>query len=211
MLVELTSASGRPLREFPSSGQTRRELRKLRHSGPAKVTVRAAAPTTVTQPAGAEPAAAEPAAAEAAATPTPASTRCSAAIGQAEGAGVMYSAREEDCGGITGQDGDIVRHRQPHRTAGVNLDQMLVSPFRENQSAFIDNNMNRIRVGQILRVPGAGRGDATPCNRSEGRSFAPVGLFCRIPAEARRQGSSGAEPWRHGRSDSQRQDRRCGC
>lgn len=35
----------------------------------------------------------------------------------------------------------------------VSLEQMLVALYRENQSAFIDNNMNRLKTGQILRVP----------------------------------------------------------
>jgi pilus assembly protein FimV len=36
---------------------------------------------------------------------------------------------------------------------GVSLDQMLVSLFRANQQAFSGNNMNRLKTGQILRVP----------------------------------------------------------
>ncbi len=37
----------------------------------------------------------------------------------------------------------------------VSLEQMLVALYRENKSAFIDSNMNRLRTGQILRVPAA--------------------------------------------------------
>jgi pilus assembly protein FimV len=44
---------------------------------------------------------------------------------------------------------------------------MLVSLFRENQSAFIDNNMNRIRVGQILRVPGAEEAKVIPATEAK--------------------------------------------
>ena len=36
---------------------------------------------------------------------------------------------------------------------GVSLDQMLVALFRNNQSAFEANNMNRLRAGRILTVP----------------------------------------------------------
>ncbi len=36
---------------------------------------------------------------------------------------------------------------------GVSLEQMLVGLFRENTGAFYDKNMNRLRTGQILRVP----------------------------------------------------------
>jgi pilus assembly protein FimV len=38
---------------------------------------------------------------------------------------------------------------------GVSLDQMLVSLYRGNQQAFIDNNMNRLRSGVVLNVPSA--------------------------------------------------------
>jgi pilus assembly protein FimV len=36
---------------------------------------------------------------------------------------------------------------------GVSLDQMLVGIYRANKHAFDDNNMNRLKVGQILRIP----------------------------------------------------------
>lgn len=42
------------------------------------------------------------------------------------------------------------------RQENVSLDQMLVALYRGNGSAFTDNNMNRLRAGQILTVPDAG-------------------------------------------------------
>jgi pilus assembly protein FimV len=39
--------------------------------------------------------------------------------------------------------------------SGVSLDQMLVSLYRGNPSAFIDNNMNRLKAGVVLSVPSA--------------------------------------------------------
>ncbi|MGN6703080.1 MAG: type IV pilus assembly protein FimV, partial [Burkholderiaceae bacterium] len=42
------------------------------------------------------------------------------------------------------------------RQENVSLDQMLVALYRGNGSAFIGNNMNRLRAGQILTVPDAG-------------------------------------------------------
>lgn len=36
---------------------------------------------------------------------------------------------------------------------GVNLDQMLVAIYRDNEDAFISQNMNRLRTGKILRIP----------------------------------------------------------
>jgi pilus assembly protein FimV len=38
---------------------------------------------------------------------------------------------------------------------GISLDQMLVAMFRANQGAFVGNNMNRLRAGQVLSVPDA--------------------------------------------------------
>lgn len=49
---------------------------------------------------------------------------------------------------------------------GVSLDQMLVALYRTNPDAFLGNNMNRLRAGQILSVPdtnaaaGVGQGEA---------------------------------------------------
>jgi len=43
---------------------------------------------------------------------------------------------------------------------GVSLDQMLVALYRNNQSAFGGNNMNRLRAGQVLSVPDAAAASA---------------------------------------------------
>ena len=39
------------------------------------------------------------------------------------------------------------------KSEGVSLDQMLVALYRANPEAFVGNNMNRLRAGQILAVP----------------------------------------------------------
>lgn len=36
---------------------------------------------------------------------------------------------------------------------GVSLDRMLVGLYRENKEAFINNNMNQLKVGQIIKLP----------------------------------------------------------
>jgi pilus assembly protein FimV len=41
------------------------------------------------------------------------------------------------------------------RGEGVSLDQMLVALYRANPAAFVDNNMNRLRAGQVLSIPDA--------------------------------------------------------
>jgi pilus assembly protein FimV len=39
------------------------------------------------------------------------------------------------------------------QVTGISLDQMLVGLFRQNPSAFIESNMNRLRAGAVLQVP----------------------------------------------------------
>lgn len=48
-----------------------------------------------------------------------------------------------------------------HRPSGISLDQMLVAMLRANPQAFIDGNVNRVRAGAVLQMPGAGEAQAT--------------------------------------------------
>jgi pilus assembly protein FimV len=41
------------------------------------------------------------------------------------------------------------------QVSGISLDQMLVGLFRNNPDAFIDGNMNRLKAGSVLKVPGS--------------------------------------------------------
>ncbi|MEO8384868.1 MAG: FimV/HubP family polar landmark protein [Betaproteobacteria bacterium] len=50
----------------------------------------------------------------------------------------------------------------------VSLEQMLVALYRENKAAFVDNNMNRLRTGQILRVPSASEVASVSANEARG-------------------------------------------
>jgi pilus assembly protein FimV len=147
MLVELTSSSGRLLREFPILLDPPGIETKLAATpAPAKEAARSIAPTTATPlPAPAKSIAAAPA-------KTLAASEAGAAPEQ-----------KKTSDNYTVQTGDTLSAiASRNKPAGVNLDQMLVSLFRENQQAFIDNNMNRIRAGQILRVPKAEEVKAVP-------------------------------------------------
>ena len=42
-----------------------------------------------------------------------------------------------------------------NRVPGVSLEQMLVGIYRSNRSAFINNNLNLVRAGTVLTIPGA--------------------------------------------------------
>jgi pilus assembly protein FimV len=53
------------------------------------------------------------------------------------------------------------------KSDSVSLEQMLVALYRENQEAFIDKNMNRLKTGQILRVPTAS--DVSKITETEAR------------------------------------------
>ena len=49
---------------------------------------------------------------------------------------------------------------------GVSLEQMLVALFQSNKQAFSGNNMNRLKAGQILRVPEAGQIEEVKTNEA---------------------------------------------
>lgn len=49
-----------------------------------------------------------------------------------------------------------------HKPAGVSIDQMLISLYRENREAFIDDNINRLKAGVILNVPDAQQAGDVP-------------------------------------------------
>ncbi len=57
---------------------------------------------------------------------------------------------------ITVVAGDTASHiALAHKPAEVSLDQMLVAMLRRNPSAFIGNNVNRVRAGAVLDMPDA--------------------------------------------------------
>jgi len=57
-----------------------------------------------------------------------------------------------------------------YRSEGVSLDQMLVALYKANKDAFVGNNMNRLRAGQILQIPDAESVKATAPNAAEAHS-----------------------------------------
>ena len=59
------------------------------------------------------------------------------------------------------KNGDsLTRIANQVKSEGVSLDQMLVALFRANPQAFMGNNMNRLRAGEVLSVPDAGTAGA---------------------------------------------------
>ena len=81
------------------------------------------------------------------------------------------SAKAESAGDTYGpvKRGDTLgKIAKEMKSDTVSLEQMLVALYRENRAAFIDNNMNRLRTGQILRVPSAS--DVANVTENEARS-----------------------------------------
>ncbi|WP_233556216.1 FimV/HubP family polar landmark protein [Noviherbaspirillum sedimenti] len=75
--------------------------------------------------------------------------------GRAESAATTSQAATGD-GNYQVKKGDTLAAIAGHvKQEGVSLDQMLVALYRANGSAFVGNNMNRLRAGQILTVPDA--------------------------------------------------------
>jgi len=127
LLLELTSSSGRVLREYtilldPPALRSAPEV-------VAPAAGRAAAPATAPSAAPAAAPATRPAATPAAAGAATAST---------------YEVKRGDT------LGSIAEQTRP---ASASLDQMLVALFRANPDAFIAGNMNNLRAGSVLKVP----------------------------------------------------------
>jgi pilus assembly protein FimV len=97
----------------------------------------------------------------ASATP-PATAPAAPSSGSAATASGSPSARGELVGSPGGdtygpvQKGDTLNKIAAQvKPSDVSLEQMLVALYRENQGAFVNNNMNRLKTGQVLKVPSA--------------------------------------------------------
>ncbi len=147
VLIEVTWPAGRLQREYP-----------ILLDPPGFSEARAAVPAAAA-PAPA-PLAAAPAAAAAPDAPAP----MPAASGSPSAKTEMAAASPApDAEGKTSRDsyGPVEKGETLSKIAGevkpsaLSMEQMLVALYRENKAAFIDNNMNLLKAGQILRVPSA--------------------------------------------------------
>jgi pilus assembly protein FimV len=126
MLVELTWASGRLVREFPI-------LLDPPGFAASKPAPAIAAPAPSKQAPAAAPA------------KQPKAAPATVAAGPSAG-GEEYKVAQGDT---------LYRIASQVKPADVNLDQMVVTLFRDNRQAFMGDNMNRLKSGAILRVPSA--------------------------------------------------------
>jgi len=145
MLLELTWNNGRLVREYTFL----LDPAELRTTQPAQV-ASTPAPRTTSQPAVAASAAAAAAAAPAADAAERA--RIAAAREGAQRQAAQRDAAAESTYRVRRGDtlSGIATRVKP---AEISLDMMLVALYRANPEAFIGNNMNRLKSGQILSVP----------------------------------------------------------
>ena len=169
LLLELTSSSGRVLREYT----VLLDPPSLR-----------ASPDVVAPAAGraAAPAAAAPAPAPAPAGAAPAAR--AAAAGAAPAIGSTYEVRRGDTLGTIAE-----KTRPP----SASLDQMLVSLFNANPAAFIGGNMNNLRAGSVLQVPQEQQVLATNQAAARREVSAQSADFARYRSRLA-QAATGAEP-----------------
>jgi pilus assembly protein FimV len=154
VLVELDSASGRLVRQYTFL------LDPIGYKGPEPAVV---APTTAT--AQSKPAAAPAAVVDASRSATvPAAAPQSVSQPEPDAAKSVRSAvptpsaTAADAGTATyrvKQGDTLAAIAEAHRSRDVSLQRMLVALHRANADAFINNNMNLVRAGAILRVPDA--------------------------------------------------------
>ena len=148
VLVEMNWPAGRLLREYPLLLDPP-GFAEARIAPPvaAVVAVTPASSATPVATVAAEPAANSPASSAPVASAPIVSAPTGTPSAQAESGGDTY--------GPVKRGDTLSKIAQEMKTDSVSVEQMLVALYRENQSAFIGNNMNRLRTGQILKVPSA--------------------------------------------------------
>ena len=139
MLIEITWPAGRLQREYPIL------LDPPGFAEARGAAVVAAAPAAAPAPA---PAADTSAPAPSAATGTP-----SAKAEMDAGKPAAGAAQGKDTYGPVKKGETLRKIAGEVKEPSVSMEQMLAALYRENKAAFIENNMNLLRAGKILRVP----------------------------------------------------------
>ena len=172
LLIDVTWPAGRIQREYPilldPPGYTQGRV--------APPTVAAAPPAASrepqTPPASAPAASSPPPASEPAAPSAPSSAASGGPSASSELSTPPGTPKETGASGDTYgpiQKGETLNKiAQEVKPANVSLEQMLVALYRENQGAFVNNNMNRMKTGQILKVPSAD--DVSKIEQKEARA-----------------------------------------
>jgi len=150
LLLELAWDNGRLVREYTFL----LDPAELRAPQPAQV---AAAPAAAGRPRAATPAPAAQPQSQPQSQPTPAPARPQRSARAEETAAAANAApRPPAAARYRVRSGDTLsRIASRVKPVDVSLDMMLVALYRANPEAFIGNNMNRLKSGQILSVPDA--------------------------------------------------------
>ena len=172
VILELTWASGRLVREYTLLLDPPR----IQPAPPAVAAAPAPAPAAPVVTAPVRPVApAQAAPVPPAAPPRPAAPSVVAAPAPMPAPQPTQAAGGEQ---VTVQRGDTLSRIATRTTPpGVSLEQMLVSLYRNNPQAFIDNNMNLLKAGSVLTVPAAdaatqlSRDDALQVIRAQSADF----------------------------------------
>jgi pilus assembly protein FimV len=153
VILELTWSSGRLVREFtllldPPQSRIAPPAQAAAPTAPQLSAAPQATPTPAPAPSTVTAAPIAPQAAAPVARPAP-SSRGTVQSSRAPAAALPsgpddYKVREGDT---------LYRIAKQSQRAGVSLDQMLVALFRGNPSAFMGDNMNRLKAGAVLSVP----------------------------------------------------------
>ena len=161
LLIDVSWPAGRIQREYPilldPPGYTQGKVAPptVAASPPAASRESQTPPASAPAASSQTPASAEPSASSAAAPTAPgAAPSASAELTTPPGTPKETPASGDTYGPI--QKGETLNKIATEvKPANVSLEQMLVALYRENQAAFIGNNMNRMKTGQILKVPSA--------------------------------------------------------
>lgn len=167
VLLEMNWASGTLEREYtflldpPDATQTTPSVAPTTPANNTSNTTAAAAPGSSRQKA----ATASPAAPS---TPATAQTEQDAPADSARTPAAVYSVKHGDT------LGKIAEKTRPD---SINLDQMLVALFRNNPEAFEGGNINRLRAGKILKIPGAAEAASIDAREAHNFIVAQAGDF----------------------------------
>ncbi|WP_206668729.1 FimV family protein [Lacisediminimonas profundi] len=189
LLLEVTSANSRLVREYTFL----LDPPELRSVQPAQT---AQAPAAGQAPASQDAAAAGKTARPAKSDPATRAQSRRTAAGSAENA--RRPAPAASPGTTSGQEIQVKRGDTLGRIAadlkpeGVSLDQMLVALYRANPDAFAGNNMNRLRSGQILKVPDSESAGSTTQGEARGVIVAQAADFNSYRAKLAGQAATAA-------------------
>ena len=150
MLIEVTWPAGRLQREYPILLDPP-GFADAKSTAPAAAAPRAAAPA----PSAAAPAPAAAPAAAPAPIPAPGGTPSAKSELAAAAPAAPVTEPPRDTYGPVEKGENLRKIAGEVKPAEVSMEQMLAALYRENKAAFIDSNMNRLKAGQILRVPSA--------------------------------------------------------